>query len=341
MSGHNLHDLVLSYQSEIGSQKPDKESIFSRIASIVYASHTAFGFDDEDAASDALLKYRKRIIHLVDRFQDRGLPFDVYLAASLRFLAKTVRRERRRETERRLICEQSAMEDYTLSWAREYHGDVKEHDASSRVMEPGLCDPLLLASPSSHKTKSGGKGTASKRRPRARGGLLPGRDMKSVRSTRLIFLTVKCAWELDDESVERIADSVGVSRDWLSQAVAQARRSLEPERIRYDQIAERRNASWCRCRLLESKLEQENDPLVRVRLKSSLEREDRRFKKACEELGALKPVVPNAVVARILGVPKGTVDSGLYYLRKQQQRGCLRKKKPSNQYRSAGLCSSP
>jgi hypothetical protein len=47
-----------------------------------------------------------------------------------------------------------------------------------------------------------------------------------------------------------------------------------------------------------------------------LERERARCAKAKEELGCLRIVVPNSVVARILGIPKGTVDSGLYYLRK-------------------------
>jgi hypothetical protein len=52
-------------------------------------------------------------------------------------------------------------------------------------------------------------------------------------------------------------------------------------------------------------------------MEASLERERRRFGRALEELGDMRLIVPNSVVARILGVPKGTVDSGLYYLRRR------------------------
>ncbi len=342
MSEHRLHDLVAAYRAQNGEQKTDKETIFGHIASLVYSSHAALGFDDEDAASDALIKYKSRITRLVDRFQDRGLPFDAYLATSLRFLAKTVRRERRREAERRFICERAAMDDYAESWAREEQRGGTSSAEGYSAMQPGVCDPLRSHNMKQTESVSfGGKCTTSKRRPRAKGGRLPRRDMQSVRSSRLVFLAVKCAWELDDESVGRIAETAGVPRDWLTQAVGQARRSLEPERLRYERIIERRNSSWCRCRLLETRLEQENDPPTRAKLKFSLERERRRLKKAREELSALKPIVPNAVVARILGVPKGTVDSGLYYLRKQQQKACPRKQSRHAAARVRTRCREP
>ena len=144
---------------------------------------------------------------------------------------------------------------------------------------------------------------------------------RAAYSSRLVYLAIKCAWEIDEEGIERVAGSAGVGREWLAAAVEQARRSLVCERSRVEGLVQRRNASWCRQRLLEGKLAQESDPYRRARLSSALDRERARCAKVRLELGSLRTLVPNSVVARILGVPKGTVDSGLYYLRKRYGSG--------------------
>jgi hypothetical protein len=318
MPEERLHDLVIAYKKSGAG----REAIMERVAALLYTSHEAYGFDDEDAAADAFLKYRERIARLVDRFEDRGLPFDAYLATSLRFLARTVRRERRRDSERAMLCERAAADDRPEAW--QPGDDSKLPDGTDAdagfSMEPGLCLPFRDGSLGASKPAGAlDPSRRSRRRPRARGGPAPRSAVEAARSSRIVFLAVKCAWELDDESVERIADSACVNRDWLASAVGQARRSLEPERARRDRMIERRNSSWCRRRLLEARLECETDPQRRDRIEATLERERRRFGRALEELGALRLIVPNSVVARILGVPKGTVDSGLYYLRRRYQ----------------------
>jgi hypothetical protein len=318
MSERRMHDLVVEYKAS----GKGREAIIEKVASMLYESYEVYGFDDEDDAADAFLKYRERIARLVDRFEDRGLPFDAYLATSLRFLARTVRRERRREAERIALCERAAAGDSSDSWKSGEGDAIGEWPGEGRrAMEPGVCAPLRDGAVGLREAgRDLAQARRARRRPRARGGPAPRSPVEAARSSRIVFLAVKCAWELDDASVERIADAAEVPRDWLASAVAQARRSLDPERLRRERLVERRNSSWCRRRLLEAKLEGEADPLRRERMEASLERESRRFGKAIEELGALRPIVPNSVVARILGVPKGTVDSGLYYLRRQYQK---------------------
>jgi hypothetical protein len=314
MAEEKLHELVVAYKAS----GKGRDAIIEQVAAMLYTSHETYGFDDEDDAADAFLKYRERIARLVDRFEDRGLPFDAYLATSLRFLARTVRRERRRCMERTILCERSASDDSSDAWRRAEADPTEAGDGEGGApIAPGICLPFRADPGASGPMESRAPSGRPRRRPRARGGLVRSSPSEAARSSRLVFLAVKCAWELDDESVDRVADSAGVPRDWLASAVGQARRSLEPELSRRDRLVERRNSSWCRRRLLESKLEGETDPMRRERMEASLDRERRRFGKALEELGAFRPVVPNSVVARILGVPKGTVDSGLYYLRRQ------------------------
>jgi hypothetical protein len=280
-----LNDLVAAYRSS----GKGRDLIMEKVAALVYDRHRRFGFDDEDDAANALAKYHKRIGRFVDRFEDRGLPFDAYLATNLRFLARTVRRDRRRVFERESVCERASFAD----------------EESRGAEAPELSD------------EGEGLRIAAGRRPRARGGRIPRCPAEEAAySSRLVFLAVKCAWEIDEEGIARVAASAGVGRDWLAAAVEQARRALVSEACRVERLAERRNGSWTRLRLLEARLADETDHYRRARLASAKEREEGRYARAKAELGSLRTIVPNSVVARVLGIPKGTVDSGLYYLRK-------------------------
>ncbi|MGO8694312.1 MAG: hypothetical protein ACLQMF_11660 [Rectinemataceae bacterium] len=138
-----------------------------------------------------------------------------------------------------------------------------------------------------------------------------------VTANRLVFLLLKCVWEANDLDVQRVADAAGVDPSWLGAVAAQARRALNAEFARFERMQSRRNTAWCRIGILQSHIDEEADPTKRQALKLKLGRERDRLDRALGEIRKFKPLVPNSIVARILGVPKGTVDSGIYYLRKQ------------------------
>jgi hypothetical protein len=276
MAEESLNSLVSAYKkSGLG-----RELILERIAGKLYREPRRFGFEGEEDASEALYRYRRRILGLADRYVDLGPPFEVYLFSSLRFLAKTVRRERKQEREREIVCERSERWGFESRAPAPVPLDV---DVFSRSPLGGLSGPEALA-------------------------------LKK----RIVFLYLKCAWEASDEATDKIAQAAGVPADWLAAASAQSLRFLEPERRRFEGLGARRDRSWSRLCLLEERLHDEPEPSRRARLESAVRAERGHFDRACADLKAFRPIVPNSVVARILGIPKGTVDSGLYYLRMRQ-----------------------
>jgi hypothetical protein len=283
MANARLHDLVMAYKAGL----VDRETIFERIASEIYANPSRFGFDGEDDAADALCRYRRRIRGLPDRYQDMGAPFEAFLVTSLRFLARTMRRERKREREREYVCEVSE------GWKAE---SMASDCVEVREILPG---PLPGPPPSSGRSEPTSLELAAFR-------------------IRLVFLYLKCAWDADDEKTRLIAEASGVPEDWLAAALAQALRALEAERCRYERLSRKRDRAWSRVCLLETRLRAEVEDDKRSRLQDSLGRERRCLESARREIRAFRPTVPNSVVARILGVPKGTVDSGLYYLKRRE-----------------------
>jgi hypothetical protein len=289
MEEARLHELVAAFQAGL----TDRDAVFERIARELYANPLRFGFDSDDDASEALCRYRERIKSLAARYVDKGVPFDAYLSTSLRFIARTLRRERKRRREREQVCEVSE------SWKAE---GILEEGLSSCEEVTGLGSPGLAPMP----------------RP-GQGRRRSGPEVAAFRS-RLVFLYLKCAWDADDEKTRRVARAAAVPEDWLAAATAQSLRALEPERGRFERLSGRRDKYWGRLRLLEARLAAETDVAERQRLAEALKREKTRFENACTRLKSFKPTVPNSIVARILGVPKGTVDSGLYYLKRHASR---------------------
>jgi hypothetical protein len=282
MGEQDFHALVLEYKRS----GRGLDVIMERLAARLYAFPGRYGFESQDDAAEALFKYGKRLARLIDRFEDRGSSFDAYLSTSLRYLARTIKRERRKEALREMVCE-GAQVSFDLGERM----DSPEHPEES--------PPAEMPSGLSRCHASAQEGAFK---------------------SRLVYLYLKCAWEVDESMTDRVSALSGIEPGKLVAAAAQARRSLEAERQRFERMSLRRNSSWCRLRLIEARIREEPDGERVRRLRALLERERARYQRARRELEAFKPVVPNSVVARILGIPKGTVDSGLYYLKKKTLR---------------------
>jgi DNA-directed RNA polymerase specialized sigma24 family protein len=79
----------------------------------------------------------------------------------------------------------------------------------------------------------------------------------------------------------------------------------------------RRNKSYAAIRLLETELQAEVDLPKRAAAEESLARMRRRMATAMERMSRVGLAPTNLEISKVLGVPKGTVDSGLYWLKKK------------------------
>jgi DNA-directed RNA polymerase specialized sigma24 family protein len=278
--GKTLDELVLDYRAT----GEGLDLIFETLTGLIYERPERFGFDGVDDAAEAILRYRQRIRSLPARYEDTGSSFEAYLCSCLRFIARTMMRNRKRRREKELVCERH--ETWQFEEKLEAGGEL--------VLPPDGERPLAFE-----------------------GGRLRSRCELSAFRSRLVFLYLKCAWDSSDERTRLVAAVSEVPVDWLAAVTAQALRSLEDERLRFEKLSSRRDRSWGRLRLLEGRLREELDAAGKLRISDALQREKSKLERTRTELSSFRPVVPNSVVARVLGVPKGTVDSGLYYLRRK------------------------
>ncbi len=279
-------DLDGKWREWKGSEE-GRAAFMEKLGLVLYQNPGRFGFEDADEAAEALLSHRVRIASLLDRYVEQGSSFEGYVATSLRFLARSARRNKKRAKERDMACERS------LRFSAEAEGEWEDKETE-----------ILSA-----RQQSAVPEASSRRHRRAR-------------ASRILFLFVKCAWEAGDRETRIAAELTGLPEALLATTLAQARRFLEVERCRFERLVARRDRSWTALRIHEARLAEEAAGPRREEILAALARARKEHEAALSEIRIFKPLVPNSVVAKLLRVPKGSVDSGIHYLKRSGSQPC-------------------
>jgi hypothetical protein len=248
-----------------------------------------FGFASGDEVSEAFISYGSRLDSIVCKAGTLGSKKDAYIHASLRYVAKTVQRSLRRK-------------DRADTLLHELHGE-----GSPRKI------PVNIA-----RQAAQGKGPDP-----------DDRDFISRVPTdiffrrlaapekRILFLALKCAWEIDDALAEQIAHRLGIPLAHLQSLLQRAKLSVEPARLCREKLDSYLNTTWYRLKLVEMEL---NDDSILPERRKTLAGKARRYRARHADLLARKSsqriLVSNRAIALILGIPKGSVDSGMHYLKR-------------------------
>lgn len=263
-----------------------RDSFIDAVAKGIFTEPWRFGFIDADGAADALIVHRQRIASLLDHYEEAGSSFDAYVATSIRFIAKSRRRFARRRHEREYVSERA------ISFSTAPEGEWVETPTPEYTAE-------ACSRPAHSDT----------------------RRHRRAKDSRLLFLFLKCAWEAGDHEIAEVARRTGSPPEELSESLRQARAYLEKERMRYERLSLRRDRAWARLRIVEARSSDILDAGHREAYEPLVEGARTEHERALAALARFKPLVPNSVIARILGVPKGSVDSGLHFLKRDAAAG--------------------
>ncbi|MCE1158184.1 MAG: hypothetical protein LWX23_02140 [Spirochaetia bacterium] len=276
----------------------------------LFAHPQKYGFSSADEAAEALLHYSGRLLSILRKSLELDDKKDAYINKSLRFIAKSVQRcNRRRELMDSLLAHSSVPE--TMGF------ETFEGDCLDRYMESGF-------SSGAHIDRRRGAGVtvsdvgANKEIRRFIGEISPSVFIKTMGSQekRLLFLTVKCAWEVDDAMTQRVARRLGLPVLWLETLLHKARATLEIQRLQLDRLVGRINETWGRILYVESELRSDTNSRTRQDLEQQIAQQRLRYYKLLARKARMKPLVAHKDIALLLGLPKGSIDSGLFYLKK-------------------------
>jgi len=273
----NLTEKVLHYQQT----RAGLTELMSDLAPRVYLFPQRKMGWDEDACGEFYVFFHPRLVRLLDRFRDQGKPFESYLCSVLAWQLRNFARERKRGER---------------SWNVALRIEP-EHETESAEPAPGDADDEAIL-------PAGGRELTALIRT--------GSDRRN-----LLFLILKCSRNLDPGRTAALARLAGVPPERLASLMVELCEHRAPREARLETFRRRRNGAFSQVRLLETELPGETDEEKRVELSVRLQKARRRMRGAMDRMARVGLAPTNREIARILGVPKGTVDSGLYWLKKK------------------------
>ncbi len=243
----------------------------------------------EDDCGDFYLFFFPRLIKILGRFQDQGKPFESYLHSVLGWqLRSFVRRKRQEQRRWEAACLPGFWGEAGAPVVAELQADAGE---LSRLR--GLAARLGLD----------GQGVI--RRPSDR--------------RRFLLSVLKRVRELGEAELEESADRIGASHAELQRQARELLARLSRREARLARLRERRNRAFGRLTLLEQQRAEETDGEKARGLEQRIRRLRQRLH-ATQGVIARIPLQPsNRDLGEVLGIPKGSVDTSLYWLRHRLQ----------------------
>lgn len=236
-----------------------------------------FGWD-EDACSEFYAWFHPRLLRVLGRFRDQGKPFESYLVSVLHWQARSFVRRIRRDQQAWSMGPRLV----AFSGQRIEGEPMEEREAHPRT-QPAACVPRL----------------------------------EGVDRRGLLFLVLKCSRRLDPPSLAAAASATGVAPRDLARLAERLRAGLESCERRLEALRLRRNGAFSRARTLEAALARATDSAEVSTLQRRLEAANRCLAAAAERMARVRRDPTNREVAEALGVPKGTVDCGLFQLKRR------------------------
>ncbi|MDR2094093.1 MAG: hypothetical protein LBP76_01060 [Treponema sp.] len=143
---------------------------------------------------------------------------------------------------------------------------------------------------------------------------------KTDNPRQLLMLLLKSYYFISEDYLTRIAPSLGIKKEKLSEIVKAVReqRVFHDEKVRA--LKERIHSQYYRCISYEKRLSLiDKYTHYYERMKERLYQARCRLERMRKRLAGIKLVPSNQQIANVLGVPKGTVDSTLHAVRQRYQ----------------------
>lgn len=133
---------------------------------------------------------------------------------------------------------------------------------------------------------------------------------------RIIYLALRESEYLNNAMIEEIVAYLEIDRRWFMNCVTALKEKTSHRRQRLDRLRRYRNQDFYRSHLLQIRFEKCFDPDHREDLRKKILDLDRRLKNLNEKIKKAHLHPTNHEISEVLSVPKGTIDSGIFYLRK-------------------------
>ena len=139
---------------------------------------------------------------------------------------------------------------------------------------------------------------------------------KDINPKQILFLLLKSYYFVSDGFVKQVAQTIGMDIKLVQSMIEELRkrRASKEEEIRG--LAERLHCQHYRCLTYQKRLK--DTPLgtgYHEKLNRRFLLAKKRFSTMKKRLGGMRLAASNRMIAEVMGIPRGTVDSGLFAIR--------------------------
>jgi len=137
-----------------------------------------------------------------------------------------------------------------------------------------------------------------------------------INPKQILFLLLKSYHSVTDEFVERTAAAIGIESGRIWEMINKIKEMHYKKEAEMSAFRERLFCQHYRCLVYQKRMNDSLDgTLYHDKMKSRYERARKRFNRMRKRFRGIKMAASNRMIADILGVPKGTVDSGISILK--------------------------
>jgi hypothetical protein len=143
-----------------------------------------------------------------------------------------------------------------------------------------------------------------------------------INPKQVLFLLLKSYFFASNEFVEQVAKAIGMNVSVVQGMIDELRKRRAEKEADIMDLKERIHCQHYRClayekRMLNAQPGTEHHEIMKKRF----ERAKKRYKTMRKRLGGMRMSAPNRMIADILGIPRGTVDSSLFAIRNRLASG--------------------
>lgn len=260
---------------------------------------------DEDAPGEFYLFCHDKLEQLIVRFRDRGKPFEHYLNSVLSWQLRSFLAKRR---------------DSEHAWQTALRSRLWEEPEAAA--QPAAAPPAAARRQPRRENNVRPFPGAAAALPHGgghgRGSAQPALAAASQTARRrLLYGVLKTGHHLEEPQLAAAAQALGCALPRLRFLIEQLRRGRASAHRRLHLLRGRRNRAFAQLQLWSAAAHHAVDGTRRAHAVRRAARHRRAVETAQSELSRVRVAPSNRDIAALLGIPKGTVDTGLYWLRRQ------------------------
>lgn len=301
----SLTDAVLAYK-ESGKEF---DQLVKLVGIEVYQyPRRKLGWKDDDC-SDFFCYFYPKVPRLINRFHYYGKPFEAFLAVTLKWQLKTYAAHKNAEALRLRVLSNEGF--WGPSEASPDDEAVREDEQPYEEIDQG--PPVLR-----FKVERAEGAFVLHLSPEAREIFkvtAEGRIGDRSARKRMLYLVLSVAAWLPPHMIEQAAHLIDVECCSLYALIDQVQARTERRRLRLVRLSESRNTHFFRIHCLDEQLNLVCDGSTHDELVRRLVRERMRLAQTIASMNRISLCPTHKDIAEVLDVPKGSVDSGLYYLK--------------------------